>query len=143
MAKSGLTVNLGQTKVLSYESSTGHFAIQRRMPLSPNIISGRAPTAVLRADVNLSNFLLVTKMTRDDHAIVGESRHALLANYEGLTVVGVGPHSNSRRSDRRHAAETIIATAADVSRRGSFDCWRFLLGLTVFAAPSSGSRHWL
>jgi hypothetical protein len=30
--------------------------------LSPNIISELAPTGVLRADINLSNFLLVTKI---------------------------------------------------------------------------------
>jgi polar amino acid transport system substrate-binding protein len=30
------------------------------MPLSPDIISDLAPTGVLRAGINLSNFLLVT-----------------------------------------------------------------------------------
>src|SRR5690349_18465155 len=32
------------------------------MPLSPDIISDLAPTGVLRAGINLSNFLLVTKV---------------------------------------------------------------------------------
>jgi hypothetical protein len=105
MAKSGLTANLGQTKVLSYESPTGHFCLSNGACLCHLTSFPVVPlTGVLRADVNLSNFLLVTKMTRDDHAILGESHRALLANYEGLTVVGVGPHSNSRRSDWRHAA---------------------------------------
>jgi hypothetical protein len=86
---------------------------------------------------------LVGLTTRDDYAIVGESCRSLLANYEGLTVVGVGPHTTVGGPIGVMLRETIIATAADVSRRGSFDCWRFLLGLTVFAAPASGTRHWL
>src|ERR1700719_4610274 len=32
------------------------------MPLSPDIISNLAPTGVIRAGINLSNFLLVTKV---------------------------------------------------------------------------------
>jgi polar amino acid transport system substrate-binding protein len=32
------------------------------MPLSPDVISELAPTGVLRAGINLSNFLLVTKV---------------------------------------------------------------------------------
>jgi hypothetical protein len=82
MAKSGLTANPGQTKVLSYGSPTsGTFAIQRRMPLSPNIISGLAPTGVLRAGVNLSNFLLVTKINRQGIFVVEQpaSRRRLTA----------------------------------------------------------------
>ena len=38
------------------------FPIQQSMPLSPDIISDLAPTGVLRAGINLSNFLLVTKI---------------------------------------------------------------------------------
>ena len=38
------------------------FSIQQSMPLSPDIISDLAPTGVLRAGINLSNFLLVTKV---------------------------------------------------------------------------------
>jgi len=38
------------------------FSIQQSMPLSPDIISDLAPTGVLHAGINLSNFLLVTKV---------------------------------------------------------------------------------
>jgi polar amino acid transport system substrate-binding protein len=38
------------------------FPIQQGMPLSPDIISDLAPSGVLRAGINLSNFLLVTKV---------------------------------------------------------------------------------
>jgi polar amino acid transport system substrate-binding protein len=38
------------------------FSIQQSMPLSPDIISDLAPAGVLRAGINLSNFLLVTKV---------------------------------------------------------------------------------
>ena len=38
------------------------FSIQQSIPLSPDIISDLAPTGVLRAGINLSNFLLVTKV---------------------------------------------------------------------------------
>ena len=36
--------------------------IKQSIPLSPNIISELAPTGALRAGINLSNFLLVTKV---------------------------------------------------------------------------------
>ena len=49
--------------VVGYESPTSvTFSIQQSMPLSPDIISDLAPTGVLRAGINLSNFLLVTKV---------------------------------------------------------------------------------
>jgi polar amino acid transport system substrate-binding protein len=42
--------------------TSARFPIQVGMPLSPDIISDLAPSGVLRAGINLSNFLLVTKV---------------------------------------------------------------------------------
>jgi hypothetical protein len=46
------------------------------------------------------------------------------------------------RTVRQAFCKKAVATAVDVSRRESSDCWHSLLGLSVFAAPPSGIRHW-
>jgi polar amino acid transport system substrate-binding protein len=55
---------LSFASVVGYESPTSvtFSSQQRACPLSPDVISDLAPTGVLRAGINLSNFLLVTKV---------------------------------------------------------------------------------
>jgi polar amino acid transport system substrate-binding protein len=51
--------------------------MKQSIPLSPNIISELAPTGILRAGINLSNFLLVTKTnsTGDPEGVAPDLAH--------------------------------------------------------------------